>query len=85
MAKELERAGLPTAFITSMVPLAQSIGANRIVQGKAVTHTTGDPSLSSEREKAYRKRLVKKALKALQSQAKDQVVFWGEGREQGSN
>ena len=82
MAKELERAGIPTAFITSMVPLAKSIGANRIVQGKAVTHTTGDPSLPPEEEKAYRKRLVQKALRALQTEIKDQEVFWGEGQEQ---
>lgn len=84
MAKELERAGLPTAFITSMVPLAQGMGANRIVQGKAVTHTTGDPSLAPEEEKTFRKRLVEKALKALQTDTKDQKVFWADGREESS-
>ena len=76
----MERAGLPTAFITAMVPLAQSIGANRIVQGKAVTHTTGDPSLGPKEEKAYRRRLVEKALKALQSQPEVQSVEWSDNR-----
>ena len=82
MAKELERAGIPTAFITPMVPLAQSVGVTRIVQGKAVIHTTGDPSLPPAEEKAFRKKLVEKALKALQSQPKDQEVLWGDGREE---
>ena len=76
MAKELERAGLPTAFITAMVPLARSIGANRIVQGRAVTHTTGDPSLSPKEEKLYRRKLVQSALESLRSQPEDQEVIW---------
>jgi len=63
-----------------MVPLAQSIGANRIVQGKAVTTTTGDPALPPEEEKAFRRRLVERALRSLQSTPEGQEVVWGEDR-----
>ena len=76
----MERAGLPTAFITAMVPLAQSIGANRIVQGKAVTTTTGDPNLPPDEERAFRRRLVERALKSLESTPEGQEVVWGEDR-----
>ena len=63
-----------------MVPLAQSIGANRIVQGKSVTTTTGDPALSQEEERAFRRRLVERALRSLQSTPEGQEVVWGEDR-----
>ena len=63
-----------------MVPLAQSIGANRIVQGKAVTTTTGDPNLPPDEERAFRRRLVERALKSLESTPKGQEVVWGEDR-----
>ena len=63
-----------------MVPLAQSIGANRIVQGKAVTTTTGDPALPPEEERAFRRRLVERALKSLESTPEGQEVVWGEDR-----
>ena len=63
-----------------MVPLAQSIGANRIVQGKAVTTTTGDPDLPPDEERAFRRRLVERALKSLESSPEGQEVVWGEDR-----
>lgn len=63
-----------------MVPLAQSIGANRIVQGKSVTTTTGDPDLSPDEEKAFRRRMVQRALRSLQSTPEGQEVVWGEDR-----
>ena len=63
-----------------MVPLAQSIGANRIVQGKAVTTTTGDPDLPPDEERVFRRRLVERALKSLESTPEGQEVVWGEDR-----
>ncbi len=75
MAKEFERAGLPTAFITTIVPLAQNIGPNRIVAGQAVPHPLGEPSLGSAAEKELRRRLVGRALAALQADSPDQLVL----------
>jgi betaine reductase len=75
MAKEFERAGIPTAFITTIVPLAQNIGPNRIVAGQAVPHPLGEPSLGAAAEKELRRRLVARALEALQSASPEQIVF----------
>jgi betaine reductase len=74
MAKEFERLGIPTAFVSTIVPLAQSIGPNRIVAGRAVTHPLGDPSLAPADERAFRRRLVRKALDLLQTPTEEQVV-----------
>ena len=75
MAKEFERQGIPTAFISTIVPLAESIGPNRIIPGKAITHPLGDPTLSRGEEKALRRGLVQRALDALQTEIQAQTVF----------
>jgi glycine reductase complex component B subunit gamma len=75
MAKEFERRGIPTAFISTIVPLAESIGPNRIIPGKAITHPLGDPSLSRDQEKAFRRGIVRRALQALETEIQTQTVF----------
>ena len=65
MAKEFEAAGIPVAYITTLDSLAQSVGANRIIPGKAIVNVTGDPTLRPEEEQRYRKALLAKALAAL--------------------
>jgi betaine reductase len=66
----LEKAGIPTVQITSALPIAKMIGANRVVLGNGIVHVVGDASASREREKEVRRRLVREALEALQSSAK---------------
>ena len=75
MAKEFERRGIPTAFISTIVPLAESIGPNRIIPGKAITHPLGDPMLSRSEEKEFRRLIVRRALEALQTDIRGQTVF----------
>ncbi len=75
LAKEIEAVGIPVAYITTLDSLAKSVGANRIVKGKAIINVVGDPSLSPDREKEFRKSLVKKALEVLQTEVKGPTVF----------
>ena len=75
MAKEFERQGIPTVFISTIVPLAESIGANRIIPGKAIPHPLGDPTLSKAEEKEFRRSIVKRALAALETDIDTQTVF----------
>jgi glycine reductase complex component B subunit gamma len=75
MAKEFERRGIPTVFISTIVPLAESIGPNRIIPGKAIPHPLGDPTLSRTEEKEFRRRLVQRALAALETEIEGQTVF----------
>ena len=53
--------------ITSALPIAKMIGSNRVVMGNGIVHVTGDAKLSAKDEKDLRRRLVQKALDALQS------------------
>jgi glycine reductase len=75
LEKEIERAGIPCVLITTLIPAALTVGANRIVQGVAITNPVGNPELSREREKELRRRLVKKALEVLQTKIESQKVF----------
>jgi len=65
---ELERAGIAVAQITAVTPVAQAVGANRIVKGRAIVHPTGDVDLPPAEEMELRTQLVQEALKALQTE-----------------
>ena len=52
--------------ITSALPIAKMVGANRVVLGNGIVHVVGDANLSAEQERELRRRLVRKALEALQ-------------------
>ncbi len=59
----------------TIVPISLTVGANRIIPTVAIPHPLGDPALSSEREKELRLQLVKRALRALQTDVTSQTVF----------
>lgn len=61
--------------MSALDALAKSIGSNRIVRGKAITSVVGDPALSRDDERRFRKRLVMKALEALQTPVEEPTVF----------
>jgi len=53
--------------ISALDALAKSVGSNRIIRGKAITSVVGDPSLSRDEERRFRKRLILRALDALRT------------------
>lgn len=75
MVKEIERAGLPVVHMCTVVPISLTVGANRIVPAVAIPHPLGNPELPPAEEKALRRRLVEKALRALQTEVEGQTVF----------
>ena len=54
--------------------MAESIGPNRVVAARAVTHPLGNPSLPSAEERAFRRELIQKALDLLQTETSEPVV-----------
>ena len=75
MVKELERVGLPTAHVCSIVPISMTVGANRIVPSVAIPHPLGDPECTPGEEHAIRRALLEKALAALETSIDGQRVF----------
>ena len=75
MVKELERAGLPVVHVCTVTPISLTVGANRIVPAIAIPHPLGNPTLDKSEEKALRRKLVLKALSALETEVDGQRVF----------
>lgn len=76
MAKEIERAGMPVVHICSIITISQTVGANRIIPAIAIPHPLGNPKVSHNEEQDLRRKLLKKALKALQTPIEEQTVFY---------
>jgi len=51
------------------------VGSNRIVRGKAITSVVGDPDLSPDEERRFRKRLLRTALDALQTPVEESLIL----------
>ncbi len=66
---------MPVVHMASIVPISQSVGANRIIPTVAIPYPLGNPNLSASEEKEVRRKLVEKALAALQTEVTGQTVF----------
>ncbi len=75
MVKEIEKTGLTVIHICTVVPISQTVGANRIVPAIAIPHPLGNPNLSLNEEKKIRRSIVEKALNAMTVPVDDQTVF----------
>lgn len=75
MVKEIERAGIPVVHMCTVTPISMTVGANRIVPTIAIPHPLGNPDLDPEEEKALRRKLVERALKALSTEVEEQTIF----------
>jgi len=61
--------------VASIIPISLTVGANRIVPAVAIPHPLGNPELPDKGERELRLNLVKKALRALQTEVENQTVF----------
>jgi glycine/betaine/sarcosine/D-proline reductase family selenoprotein B len=68
LAKEIERIGIPTVYVTSLPTVATMIGANRIVRGPAITHPFG-------LDEGERRRIVERALELLETDVEPNTVW----------
>lgn len=59
----------------TITPVSVTVGANRIIPTIAIPHPLGNPALSKEDEFKLRRKLVEKALVALQTPVESQKVF----------
>jgi glycine reductase complex component B subunit gamma len=75
MAKEIERSGIPVAYVTTLTSLAEEIRANRIVAGVRIPHPMGNPVLAAESEHQLRLAVTRRALSALTEQVDGPSVF----------
>ena len=76
MTREIERvANIPVVQIATIVPIMLTVGSNRIVPGVAIPHPVGDPLKGPEVDHAVRRKVLLKALEALQTDIQEQTIF----------
>lgn len=55
--------------------IAKRVGAPRIVPTRGIPFPTGDPELSPEQERAWRRQLLERALHAVTTPVTEPTVF----------
>lgn len=61
--------------MTNLVSIAEQVGAPRIVPGRGIPYPSGDPNLSPDAERAWRRRLVERALDAIATVVEQPTIF----------
>ena len=75
MVKEFERAGFPIVQLCNLIPVAKTVGANRIVPTISIPYPLGDPGTTKEEQWALRYHRVKVAIESLATDIEEQTVF----------
>lgn len=75
MVKEIEKAGIPIVQIANLIPVAKSVGTNKMVEAVSIPYPLGKPTLSEDDQRKLRYRKVGAALDALTVDIEEQTVF----------
>ena len=75
MVKEFERAGFTIFQMCNLIPVATTVGANRMVPTISIPYPLGDPNTSKEEQWKLRYHRVGVALDALATDITEQTVF----------
>ena len=67
MVKEIEKAGFPIVQMCNLIPVAKTVGANRIVPTISIPYPLGDPGTPKEEQWKLRYHRTKVALESLAS------------------
>ncbi len=75
MVKEIERAGIPVVQMANLIPVAKTVGANKIVPTISIPYPLGDPATTKEEQWKLRYHRVGVALDALTDDVKEQTIY----------
>lgn len=75
MVKEIEKAGFPVVQMANLVPVAKTVGSNKIVPTISIPYPLGDPNTPKEEQWKLRYHRVGVALDALETEVEEQTVF----------
>lgn len=75
MVKEIEKVGLPVVQMCNLIPVAKTVGVNRIVPTISIPYPLGDPNTPKEVQWKLRYHRTKVALESLATDIEEQTVF----------
>ena len=62
-------------MLCNLTSIAERVGAPRIVPTRGIPFPAGDPSLEPEEERAWRRRLLERALEAVSTAVHEPTIF----------
>ena len=75
MVKEFERAGFPVVLMCNLLPVAQTVGVNRMVPTISIPYPLGNPSTSKEEQHLLRRSRVGQRWMHWLQILKKQTIF----------
>ncbi len=75
MVKEIEKTGMPVVQMANLIPVAKTVGSNKIVPTISIPYPLGDPNTSKDEQWKLRYHRVGIALEALATGIKEQTIF----------
>lgn len=76
MCKKIEEILLkPAVIVTTLTPVAKTIGASRIVAGQTIPCPLGNSALSADEELTIREEILQKCLTALTTEVSESTIF----------
>ena len=75
MVKEIEKAGMPIVHMCNIIPVSETVGANRIVPTISIPYPLGNPNTPKEEQRKLRDHRVNVAVDALTADVEGQTVF----------
>ena len=75
MVMEIEKAGIPVVQMANLIPVAQTVGVNRIVPTISIPYPLGDPATPLEEQYKLRYDRVKRAIDSLGIHIDEPTIF----------
>jgi len=75
MTREIEREGITIVQMANLIPVAKTVGVNRLVPTISIPYPLGDPSTPKEEQFKLRYHRVGVALDALITDIKEPQLF----------
>ena len=75
MLREIEKAGSPIVLLANLIPVAKSVGVNKMVPTISIPYPLGDPATPKEEQYKLRYHRVGVALDALTAEISEPTLF----------
>lgn len=75
MTREIEKAGITIVQMANLIPVAKTVGVNRLVPTISIPYPLGDPATPPQEQFQLRYHRVGVALDALAADIKEPQVF----------
>jgi len=75
MLREIEKAGIPIVLLANLIPVAKSVGVNKMVPTISIPYPLGDPATPKEEQYKLRYHRVGVALDALTAEISEPTLF----------